>query len=299
MTELSRRRFLEAAGAFAAIGAPAPHVAACKQSRSVARAVRGRAGAAGVVRSADALGAADAGRERSGPIRSAVLARLLPPAARRCRHAQRRRHRRLLPHRGPAAPSQRMARRRAIRSATLVAGCRALGMRVVARTDPHAARDDVQAAHPDWIAVDRRRRSRGGTGRTPTCGSPARSVRTTSSSWTRSIARSSRSTSVDGIFSNRWAPQGGDCYCVHCQRELPRGDRPRPAAHDRPARSRRGAQFIEWRKARLDRALEALGRDRARRESGGAVHPERAAGSEDRRRAGARSSSPTTRRAAA
>src|SRR3954452_3023416 len=32
---------------------------------------------------------------------------------------------------------------------TLAAGCRALGMRVVARTDPHAARDDVRAAHPD------------------------------------------------------------------------------------------------------------------------------------------------------
>src|SRR5262249_23199990 len=35
---------------------------------------------------------------------------------------------------------------------TLVAGCRALGMNVVARTDPHAVRDDVRAAHPDWIA---------------------------------------------------------------------------------------------------------------------------------------------------
>ena len=36
----------------------------------------------------------------------------------------------------------------------LVAGCRQLGMVVVARTDPHATYDDVQAAHPDWIAVD-------------------------------------------------------------------------------------------------------------------------------------------------
>jgi hypothetical protein len=36
---------------------------------------------------------------------------------------------------------------------TLVAGCRALGMRVVARTDPHAVREDVRVAHPDWIAV--------------------------------------------------------------------------------------------------------------------------------------------------
>src|ERR1043166_2849828 len=36
----------------------------------------------------------------------------------------------------------------------LVAGCRKLGMVVIARTDPHATYDDVQAAHPDWIAVD-------------------------------------------------------------------------------------------------------------------------------------------------
>jgi len=37
---------------------------------------------------------------------------------------------------------------------TLAAGCRALGMRVVARTDPHAVRDNVREAHPDWIAVN-------------------------------------------------------------------------------------------------------------------------------------------------
>ena len=37
---------------------------------------------------------------------------------------------------------------------TLVAGCRALKMRVVARTDPHAVRDQVRVAHPDWIAVN-------------------------------------------------------------------------------------------------------------------------------------------------
>src|SRR5204862_3563781 len=35
----------------------------------------------------------------------------------------------------------------------LVTGCRGLGMRVVARTDPHAVRDDVRAAHPDWLSV--------------------------------------------------------------------------------------------------------------------------------------------------
>ena len=38
---------------------------------------------------------------------------------------------------------------------TLVAGCRAQGMQVVARTDPHAVRDEVRAAHPDWISTTR------------------------------------------------------------------------------------------------------------------------------------------------
>src|SRR6185503_16188039 len=37
----------------------------------------------------------------------------------------------------------------------LVAGCRSLGMHVVARTDPHAVRDDVRIAHPDWISTTR------------------------------------------------------------------------------------------------------------------------------------------------
>src|SRR5688500_6029930 len=36
---------------------------------------------------------------------------------------------------------------------TLVTGCRALNMNVVARVDPHAVRDEVRRAHPDWISV--------------------------------------------------------------------------------------------------------------------------------------------------
>ena len=38
-------------------------------------------------------------------------------------------------------------------------GCRALGMNVVARTDPHACHEDVYKAHPDWLAVDEYGRS--------------------------------------------------------------------------------------------------------------------------------------------
>lgn len=79
----------------------------------------------------------------------------------------------------------------------LVRGCRALGMHVIARTDPHAARDDVRTripiGSPPAMMVSPRV-----TGRIPSCGSRARSARTTSSSWTRSIARSQRRTGSTG-----------------------------------------------------------------------------------------------------
>jgi hypothetical protein len=55
---------------------------------------------------------------------------------------------------------------------------------------------------------------------------------------------------VDGIFSNRWAPQGGDCYCVHCQKNFKDAtgmDLPRAADRRDPARR----AFVAWRKARL------------------------------------------------
>jgi hypothetical protein len=42
----------------------------------------------------------------------------------------------------------------------LVNGCRKLGMYVVARTDPHAAHQELYDAHADWIAVDEQGRKR-------------------------------------------------------------------------------------------------------------------------------------------
>ena len=63
----------------------------------------------------------------------------------------------------------------------LVTGCRRLGMVVIARTDPHATYDDVQAAHPDWIAVARTV-GPAATGPRRRCGSPAAWAPTTSSS---------------------------------------------------------------------------------------------------------------------
>ncbi|MBK5297785.1 MAG: hypothetical protein JJE40_11555 [Vicinamibacteria bacterium] len=131
---------------------------------------------------------------------------------------------------------------------TLVAGCRAQGMRVVARTDPHAVLDEVRVAHPDWIAVD-------------ADGSPRRHW-ANKDLWVtcalgpynfdfmdavhREIVVKYR---VDGIFANRWKPQGGDCFCVHCVsnfaaatgHELPRAGASAPARRE----------FVEWRTTRL------------------------------------------------
>ena len=133
---------------------------------------------------------------------------------------------------------------------TLVKGCRDLGMHVVARTDPHAVRDEVRQAHPDWIAVNRDGAAGAALGQPGAVGHLRARARTTSSSWTRCTARSSRRYKIDGIFANRWAPQGGDCFCVHCQQNfkaatglaLPRTNDPRD-----PARR----QYLEWRTARL------------------------------------------------
>ena len=53
--------------------------------------------------------------------------------------------------------------------ARVLAGCKKLGMIMVARTDPHAAYDEVAEAHPEWIAVDAQATG-GGTGRARRCG---------------------------------------------------------------------------------------------------------------------------------
>ncbi|HEY8231048.1 MAG TPA: beta-galactosidase trimerization domain-containing protein [Vicinamibacteria bacterium] len=110
----------------------------------------------------------------------------------------------------------------------LVSGCRRLGMVVVARTDPHATYDDVQAAHPDWIAVDasgKPRRHWASPEMWVTCGLGPYNFEFMTEV-TKEIVALYR---VDGIFINRWTGSGM-CYCTHCAasfrsatgRELPR-----------------------------------------------------------------------------
>jgi type 1 glutamine amidotransferase len=130
----------------------------------------------------------------------------------------------------------------------LVAGCRKLGMNVVARTDPHAAHQDIYDAHPDWIAVTadgQPRKHWADPTLWVTCGLGPYNFEFMTEV-TREIVRMYN---VDGIFSNRW-DGSGMCYCQHCQRNFKKVsglDLPRTQNPQDPARR----QYIVWRQARL------------------------------------------------
>jgi hypothetical protein len=129
----------------------------------------------------------------------------------------------------------------------MVAGCRKLGMNVIARVDPHAAHQDVQDAHPDWIAVQAN-------------GQPYRHW-AMPTSWvtcalgpynfefmTSVIREIMTNYKVDGIFANRWNGSGM-CYCQHCQknfRDFSGLDLPRPAATGEAQ-----TQYAAWHRKRL------------------------------------------------
>ena len=131
----------------------------------------------------------------------------------------------------------------------LVKGCRAMQMNVVARTDPHAVRDEVRQAHPDWISVNRNGEAlRHWANRElwVTCALGPYNFEFMDQVHREIVTRYK----VDGIFANRWAPQGGDCYCVHCQKNFKAAtglDLPRTSDPRDPGRR----QYLEWRTARL------------------------------------------------
>jgi hypothetical protein len=130
----------------------------------------------------------------------------------------------------------------------LVAGCRKLGMAVVARTDPHAAHQDVYDAHPDWVAVEadgKPRRHWAMPELWVTCALGPYNFEFMTEV-TKEIVRLYP---VDGIFSNRWAGSGM-CYCEHCRanfRAATGMDLPRTNDVRDPARR----AYIEWRERRL------------------------------------------------
>lgn len=100
----------------------------------------------------------------------------------------------------------------------LVSGCRKMGMSIMARTDPHAARQDVLEAHPDWIAETangEKRRHWANPDLWVTCALGPYNFEFMSEVHQEIMERYA----PDGIFSNRWAGHGV-CYCEHCTRNF-------------------------------------------------------------------------------
>jgi hypothetical protein len=130
----------------------------------------------------------------------------------------------------------------------LVAGCRRLGMVVIARTDPHATHQDVYENHPDWIAVDAEgqpRRHWADPQFWATC-----ALGPYNFEFMTQVHREIMTLyKPDGIFSNRWSGSGM-CYCAHCRwnfktaygMELPRTNDPQDP---------RRRNYILWRQERL------------------------------------------------
>ncbi len=100
----------------------------------------------------------------------------------------------------------------------LVRGCRKMDMSIIARTDPHAAWQNVYDAHPDWIAVTvngEKRRHWANPEMWVTCALGPYNFEFMTKVHEEIMERYE----PDGIFSNRWAGHG-ICYCEHCTKNF-------------------------------------------------------------------------------
>lgn len=130
----------------------------------------------------------------------------------------------------------------------LVEGSRKLNMSVIARTDPHAARQDVYDAHPDWIAVTsggEKRRHWANKELWVTCALGPFNFEFMSLIHKEIMEKYQ----PDGIFSNRWAGHG-ICYCEHCRRNFKDySGLELPASDDRFDKAYQ--KYTEWSTGRL------------------------------------------------
>ncbi len=130
----------------------------------------------------------------------------------------------------------------------LVRGCRKMGMVVIARTDPHAAWNDVYQAYPDWIAVDsngQKRQHWSNPELWVTCALGPYNFEF----MTQVHKEIMQFYKVDGIFSNRWAGHG-ICYCEHCTgnfKSFCGMDLPRTSDRHDPGYRK----YVEWQIERL------------------------------------------------
>jgi hypothetical protein len=130
----------------------------------------------------------------------------------------------------------------------LVKGCRKMDMSIIARTDPHAARQVVLDSHPDWIAVTangQKRRHWANPELWVTCALGPYNFEFMTKVHTEIMQRYQ----PDGIFSNRWAGSGM-CYCEHCTKNFKDYsglDLPRSSNRTDPAYQK----YLEWNTERL------------------------------------------------
>jgi hypothetical protein len=135
----------------------------------------------------------------------------------------------------------------------LIAGCRKMGMTVLVRTDPHATYDDMEAAHPDWIAADvdgKPRRHWASPEMWVTCAYGPYNFEFMTAVHKEIMTRYH----ADGIFLNRW-DGNGVCYCRHCVENFKTAtglELPRATSLQDPARR---AWFL-WRQQRLMSLLD-------------------------------------------
>ncbi|MEO5594094.1 MAG: alpha-amylase family protein [Chitinophagaceae bacterium] len=132
----------------------------------------------------------------------------------------------------------------------MVEGCRKMNMSVILRTDPHAARQNVYDAHPDWIAVKadgEKYRHWANPDLWVTCALGPYNFEF----MTKVNQEIMERFKPDGIFSNRWSGHG-ICYCQHCVQnfkayaglELPKGN------------DRFNSTFIKYSEWRVERLKE-------------------------------------------
>ena len=143
----------------------------------------------------------------------------------------------------------------------LVNGCRKMNMSIILRTDPHAVRQDVYDAHPDWIAVgpDRKQRRHWANKELwVSCALGPYNFEFMNQVNQEIMDRYQ----PEAIFSNRWAGHG-ICYCVHCTKnfrafsglDLPESQQP-GLSTAMPAGNVKDPAYLKYRVWRTDRLKE-------------------------------------------
>jgi len=100
----------------------------------------------------------------------------------------------------------------------LISECRKMNMTVILRTDPHAVRQNVCDAHPDYIAVTANGQKRPHWARPDlwvTCALGPYNFEF----MTKVNQEIMQRYHPEGIFSNRWSGHGV-CYCEHCKKNF-------------------------------------------------------------------------------